>query len=255
MGQLLKILKPTIWLLLMGALAIPSASAQSGRYPPADDPWDGTSYRALVQRHETEGLPLPTLSDPATKPVFERMTNVDNIPLRVGLNQTLSATIRFQRLDGALHPIRTLVALYLNETQKGKPLRQELARMMIYESKVSAALLDVSDAYMATLQKDKRYQVHVDYLDQVKSGARQLYFSLVQGMTEQHLYSKSDSLDIIAVALVGLPSYQPILKEPDRQALLQTLTQQISTTTDQELKTALSRLRDGIAHRRPRTED
>src|SRR5262245_58440624 len=164
MGQLFRILKSSLWLLLWGGLAVQSASAQSGHYPPADDAWDGTSYRALVQRIETEGLPLPTLSNSATKPVFERMVNVDNIPLRMGLNRDLSITIRFQRLDSALQPIHKLVTLYLNETQKGRPYAQELARLMVYESKVAAALLDLSGPYLSTLAKDKRYQVHVDYL-------------------------------------------------------------------------------------------
>jgi hypothetical protein len=250
MGQLFRILKSSVWLLLWAGLAVQSANAQSAHYPPADDAWDGTSYRALVQRVKDKGLPLPTLSDAATKPVFERMVNVDNIPLRMGLNRDLSVTIRFQRLDSALDPIHKLVVLYLNETQKGKPYASELARLMVYESKVSAALLDLSEPYLATLTSDKRYQVHVAYLDQVRSGARQFYSGLVQGMTETRLYSKSDILRMIGGALAALPSYHPILNEQDRQDLTQKLTQQISITTDQQLKTALTELRDTIEHRR-----
>jgi hypothetical protein len=255
MGQLFKIFTSSVWLLLWGGLAVQSANAQNGRYPPADEAWDGTSYRALVQRVETEGLPLPTLSNSATKPVFERMINVDNIPLRMGLNQDLSTTIRFQRLNSALQPIHELVILYLNETRKGKPYAQELARLMVYESKVSAALLDLSEPYLSTLPKDARYHVHVAYLDQVKSGARQLYFGLLQGISETHLYSKSDILKMIRAALDGLASYQPIFTNQDRQNLVQRLTQQISVTTDRDLKTALTQLRDAIELRRIRTQD
>ena len=90
-------------------------------------------------------MALPTLADAATKPVFERMVNADNIPLRMGLNRDLSVTIRFQRLDSALPAIYKLVVLYSNETQKGKPYAPELARLMVYEFKVSAALLDLSE--------------------------------------------------------------------------------------------------------------
>src|SRR3990172_7156602 len=172
MGHLLKTLKPSVWLLLWGGLAVLSANAQSGRYPAADEAWDGTSYRAVVERVETEGLPLPTLSNSATRPVFERMVNADNIPLRMGLNRSLSVTIRFQRLDSALQPIHKLVVLYSNETKNGKPYATELARLMAYESKVSAVLLELGEPHLSTLAKDKRYQVHVAYLDQVKSGAR-----------------------------------------------------------------------------------
>lgn len=249
MGQLFKILTASAWLLLWG-LAVQSAHAQSAQYPPADEAWDGTSYRALVQRVEDNGLPLPTLTDAATKPVFERMVDVDNIPLRMGLNRDLSVTIRFQRLDSALPAIHKLVALYLNETKKGKPYSQELARLMIYECKVSAALLDLSEPYLATLARDKRYQVHVAYHDQVKSDARQLYSALVQGMTETGLYSKSDILRMIKGARDGLPSYHPIIADQDRLDHVQKLTQQIAITTDQQLKTALTELRDMLQHRR-----
>ena len=177
------------------------------------------------------------------------MVNVDNIPLRMGLNRDLSVTIRFQRLDSALPAIHKLVILYSNETQKGKPYTTELARLMVYESKISAALLDLSEPYLSTLPKDGRYQVHVDYHDQMKSGARHTYSGLVQGMAETGRYSKSDILRMIEVALGGLPSYQPILTSQDRLDLVQRLAQQIAITTDQELKAAFARLRDAIERR------
>jgi hypothetical protein len=254
MGQLRKIVRWSVCLLLWGALAVQSANAQIGAgYPPDDEPWDGTSYRAVVQRVEKGGLALPTLSDAATKLVFERMVNVDNIPLRMGLNRELSTTIRFQRLDSALQPIHKLVVLYLNETKKGKPYATELAKLMVYESKVSAALLELSDPYLATLEKDKRYQIHVDYLDQVKKGARQLYSDIVQSMSEAKRHSKSDMLEMIEGALEGLPAHQPILTKEDRQDLVRRLAQQISITTDQDVKKALTQLRDSIEHRQIRT--
>jgi hypothetical protein len=248
-----KIVTSLACLLVWGGLAVQSVIAQSASYPADDEAWDGTTYRALAERVETNGLPLPTLSNATTKLVFERMINTDNIPLRMGLNRDLSVTIRFQRLDSALQPIHKLVALYSNETQKGKPYATELARLRVYESKVSAALLDVSEPYLSTLRQDKRYQVHVDYLDQLKGGARQLYSDLVQGMTETRLHSKSDILEMIEGALDGLPSHQPLFTSQDRGGLVQKLTQQISITTDQELKKALTQLRDAIEHRQIRT--
>jgi hypothetical protein len=171
----------------------------------------------------------------------------------MGLNRELSNTIRFQRLDSALDPIHKLVILYLNETKKGKPYATELARLIVYETKVSAALLDLSEPYLSTLATDKRYQVHVAYHDQVRNAARQFYSDLVQGMTETSRYSKSDILRMIGGAHDGLPSFQPIFTDQDRQDHVQRLTQQISTTKDQELKKAFTELRDAIIHRRART--
>jgi hypothetical protein len=249
MGQLFRLLTSSAWLLLWVVLAVQPANAQK-RYPSVDDAWDGTDYRALIQRVENDGLALPTLSDAATKPVFDRMVDADNIPLRMGLNKELSVAIRFQKLDSALHPLHKLVILYSNETQKGKPYAAELARLRVYESKVSGAILDISDKFLSTLEKDKRYQARVAEFDQMKSDARQVYIGLVQSMTETRLYSKPDMLKLIGGALANLPSYNPIFTSQDRTDLLQRLTQQIAITTDPQLKTALTELRDAIEHRR-----
>jgi hypothetical protein len=196
---------------------------------------------------------LPTLSDSATKPVFERMTNVDNIPLRMGLNKELPVTIRFQKLDSALDPIHKLVVLYSNETQKGKPYAAELARLRVYESKVSAAMLSLSEPVLSKLQNDPRYQARVADHDKLKSDARQLFSGLVHGMTETQLYAKADILKMVGGAIAELPSYLPIFTNEDRSELTKKLTQQLSKTTDQELKTALTELRDAIEHGRLRT--
>lgn len=249
MRQLFKILRLSAWLFLLAVLAAQSAHAQK-RYPSADDAWDATDYRALVQRVETAGLELPTLSGSATKPVFERMVNVDNIPLRVGLNPELSITIRFQTLNPVLKPLHQLVTLYSDEAQKGKPYATELARLMVYETKAAAALLEIGNPYLATLTKDPRYQTHVALLDQMKSGARELYSELVKSMSKTSLYSKSNILEMVQGALHNLPSYHPVFTDKDRLDLTKMLAQQISTTTDHELKTALTELRDAIEHRR-----
>lgn len=254
MGHSFKLLKSSAWLLLWVVLAGQSAHAQK-HYPSIDDAWDGTDYRALIQRFEDNGLALPTMSDAATKPVFERMVNSDNIPLRAGLNKELSVTIRFQKLDSALDPVHKLVVIYAAEMQKGKPYAAELASLMVYEAKVSAAMLDLTEPLLLTLDKvkDKRYQSRVDEMERIKNNARQLYADLVQGMTTTDLYSKSDILKMVKGALDGLRSYQPILTDQDRRDLIQRLAQQIPATTDQELKSGLTELRDALEHRRVRT--
>jgi hypothetical protein len=249
MGQLLKLLTSSAWLLLCVVIASQSANAQK-RYPAIEDAWDGTDYRAVVQRVQKDGLALPTLSDAATKPVFDRMVSPNNIPLHMGLNKELSVGIRFQKLDSALDPIHKLVVLYSKEMQNGKPYATELARLMVYESKISGALVNLTEPLLSTLEKDARYQARVAEFDKMKSDARRLYSDLVQRMAETRLYSKPDILKMIGGAQDDLPAYLPIFTSQDRQDLTQKLTQQISATTYQELKTALTQLRDSIEHGR-----
>jgi hypothetical protein len=252
MGQLFKIFTSSAWLLLGVALTVQSANAQK-RYPAIEDKWDGTDYRAVVQRVENDGLELPTLANAATKPVFERMVSADNIPLHMGLNKELSVTIRFQRLDSALDPVHKLVVLYSNEAQKGKPYAKELASLMVYEAKISGAMLNLTEPLLSTIEKNARYQSRVDAMEKIKSDARLLYSGLVQRMAETSFYAKPDILKMVGVALDELRAYQPILTNEDRQGLTQKLAQQISAAKDQELKKALTELRDAIEHSRVRT--
>ncbi len=204
-----------------------------------------------MQRVEDNGLALPTLRTQRPSPVFDRMVDTDNIPLRMGLNRELSVTTRFQRLDSALDPIHKLTVLYSVETQKGKPYARELAvKLLVYEAKVSRRCWNWSEPYLATHANDKRYQVHVDYLEQVRTSARQFYANLVYGATDADRYSKSDSLTMIK-ELLAAPQHV-LRSDPHRSGqagLTQKLTQQISETTDQHLKKALTELRDTIQHR------
>ena len=245
----LKALMWSAWLIVIAMLVVLPAYAQK-RYPSIEEAWDGTDYRALIQRVETDGLSLPTLSDASTKPVFERMVHADNIPLRVGLNPKLSATIRFQKLNSALQPVHKLVALYSSEMQKGKPCAAELAGLMLYEAKIAGAVLDLSETYLSSLAGDKRYQRHVDDVDQIKRAALQLYVALVQRMAETSAHPKPELLSMIRGALEVLRSYDAIITDSHRQDLVQKLSRQISTTTDPELKAALGELRDAIKNRR-----
>jgi hypothetical protein len=252
MGPAFKALTLSAWLSLGLVMAVQPAAAQN-RYPSIEDKWDGTDYRAVIQRVKKDGLQLPTLADAATKPVFERMVAIDNIPLHMGLNKELSTTIRFQRLDSALDPVHKLVVLYADEAQKGKPYAKELAILRVYEAKISAAMLNLHEPLLATLERNPRYQARVAELEQMKTDARQLYSGLVEGMTDTRLYAKPDILKMAGGALDELAAYQPIFTNEDRQSHVQKLTQQISTTTDQDLKKALTELRDAIQHGRVRT--
>ncbi len=250
MKQLFKILTSSVWLLLCAPLAVQATDGPG--YPPADEDWNSTHYASLAQRVESEGLALPTLSGSA-KPIFERMVNFDNIPMRMGLNKELAVILRYQKLEPVLQPLHKLVALYSNETHKGKPYGAELARLMVYEFKAAGALLDISEPLLSSLPRDNSYRYQVANIDQIKNDARQIYSGLVHGMTETSLYTKSDMLKMVKGALDGLSSYLPILTDQDRQDLTKRLAQQISATSDPQLKTALTELRDAIEHRRVRT--
>ncbi len=120
---------------------------------------------------------------------------------------------------------------------------------MLYEAKIAGMLIELGEPYLSAATKDKWYQAQVDDLNRMKGAALQLYSDLVQRMTEANVYAKPDLLAMSRGALEVLRSYDPIITTEHRQELVQRLTQQITTTADQELKTALSALRDAIKNR------
>ena len=247
MRQGFNLFASAVGLLLCVLLAAQSANAQK-RYPSADDPWDATDYRALVQRIEDNGLALPTLS--GTKSVFERMVANDNIPFHMGRNPDLAITVRYQKLEPILRPLDKLVELYSNGAQKGKPYASELARLRVYRAKAAAALLEIGEPYLKTLRHDVRYKTHVALMNQIKNNAREFYSGLVASMGETSRYSKSDILYMSKGALNAISAYQPIFTNQDRAALTQTLAKQISAAGDQQVKSALTELHDAIKHGR-----
>ncbi|NJM35561.1 MAG: hypothetical protein HC850_13645 [Rhodomicrobium sp.] len=249
MGKPFRILTSIALLFLCAVLAAHPAGAQK-RYPPIEEAWDATDYRALVQRIENDGLDLPTLSSGSTKPVFERMVHSDNIPLRMGLNKDLAITIRYQRLEPLLQPLHKLIAIYAKEAEKGKPYATELARLKVYASKAGSALLEIIDPFLATLPKDRRYPAIAAEFDKTKNKVRDIYSELVESMAETKRYSKSDILAMAGGAINALPAYQTILADPDRQKLMKSLSQQIAAAGDPQVKTVLTELRDAIEHKR-----
>ena len=249
MRHMFRLVMSLAWLLLFAAAVVQPAGAQK-RYPSPDEAWDATDYRAMVERIEKDGLELPTLATEETKVVFERMVAGDNIPLRMGQNPELAITVRYQKLEPILQPLHELVVLYTNGAQEGKPYATELASLMVYETRAAGALLDIGEPYLASLKLDPRYKTHVALIDDMKNGARQLYSDLVTSMGQTKLYSKGDILKMSKGALNNIRSYDPIFTDKDRSSLSQNLAKQISATSDQELKTALTDLHDAIKHGR-----
>ncbi|MBX2805713.1 MAG: hypothetical protein KTR19_07065 [Hyphomicrobiales bacterium] len=232
------------------ALITQSANAQK-RYPNYEDPWDATDYRALVERVEGDGLELPTLA--GNQEVFLRLVASDNIPLHMGQNPDLAITVRYQKLQPILKPLHQLIDMYSNGAQEGKNYASELARLMVYESKAAGALLEIGDPFLETLKMDPRYQTHVALHKQSQDNARDVYSSLVEKMADTDRYSKADILFMADGAINALPSYHPIFTDADRKKLTEMLAKQISATSDQEVKTALTELQDSIKNGRIRT--
>lgn len=251
MGHPFKI-APLASLLLCFFAALTPASAEK-RYPAFEDPWDATDYRALVQRIENNGLELPTLSNGETKPVFERMVDPNNIPQRMGKNKNLDITIRFQRLDPLLKPLQQLIVFYSVEIEKGKPYAKELTKIKICTLNASAAWLDILDPFVESLPKNKSYNAVVEDLNKAKINARELYLDVLKSVAMTNIYSKAEALEMTKSALDALPPYLSILTDEDKVGFVRMLSQQISTTNDPHLKTALTELRDAIKHGRIKT--
>src|SRR5262245_49582687 len=62
-------------------LAVQPALAQKPVYPATDRAWSSADYRDLNELIKSGKAPLPALADPAGRPVFERMVNLQNLEI------------------------------------------------------------------------------------------------------------------------------------------------------------------------------
>lgn len=229
--------------------ALNAASAQDGGsadYPPADRAWSAADYKRLAVLVSSGQKPLPTLADPASKPVFERMVSVKNAALTDIRDKNKPVQQRLVALTQTGGEVRQLLTLYLKEAKKGKPHERELAKLLIYTMQVFGASIGVVDEFAGTIPKDDKYEVRMGGLRQMQGGLRQIYGGVIVSISETHLYSKASTLELIEAALDNLSTYEPILDYQDRQGALAILEGQLETVKDQDTRLALVQLRDSI---------
>ena len=96
------------------------AQAQSA-YPPTNRPWNPGDYRALQASIKSGKAKLPSLSDPATKAVFERMIAKDNTPLHViSIKGVPMAGAQILEISGVSDTLKSLIEVYAQQAPQSE---------------------------------------------------------------------------------------------------------------------------------------
>jgi hypothetical protein len=231
--------------ILPAFVAVPAAFAQTPAVPALDRAWGAAEYRDLNELIKSGKAPLPTLTDPATRPVFERVVNLRN--LDVAANKSLPVGARLQEMLGVLDGTRTLLVAYVTQAQAGKPHERELAKMQVFMLAVATASLNVANEFLPTIPKDDRYQTRMAGFEQMRQGFRTMVGGVVQSVAETTFYSKESTIELVQGIIAYLPSMQQVLSDQDRQDYAKRIGDQLAATTDPDLKAALGRLQAALA--------
>lgn len=234
---------------LLASLAVQPAGAENRAtpaYPPADRPWNSVDYRGLIEIVKSGQAPLPTLADPASKAVFERMVDLDNTALWLARKKEMAMGARMPEMLATGESVSALLLNYWNEALKGKPYERELAKLLVYLLTLTSATIGLTDEFMPTIPKDDKYEIRMVGLRQMRVGSRTMLAGVVQSIAETKFYSKGSTLEMARGFVTHLPAFQPILTDPDRQDHLRRIGKQLDITTDHDVRAALMSMRDAI---------
>jgi hypothetical protein len=231
-------------LILPAFLAAHAASAQAPGYPAVDRVWGAADYRDLNELIKSGKSPLPTLQDPSTRPVFERIVNLKNLDLAA--DKSLPVGSRLQDVLGVLDGARVLLVAYITGAQAGKPYERELAKMQVYMLAVATTSLGVANEFLPTIPQDDKYQTRMAGFEQMKQGFRTMVGGVVQSVGETTFYSKESTIELAQGIITYLPSMQQVLTDQDRQDYARRIGGQLASTTDPDLKAALGRLQAAL---------
>jgi hypothetical protein len=235
--------------LLLAALAAQPAAAQKldgAPWPPVDRAWGSSEYRQFVESVKSGRLPLPLLTNPTSKPVFERIVSDENIAHVLPWNKHIPATVRLQEVMGTLGATEMLLALYLDETRKGQPHERELAKLMVQMISLAGNAIVLADEGMTTTPGDSSFSTREYGLQVMRQSVRTIFAGVIQSISETHFFSKASTLEMARGVVTYLPSFQSTLTDADRQDHQRRIGQQIDATKDAEIKTALSQMRTAI---------
>ena len=226
--------------LVVAAIAIAiagTAFAQASKYPASDRVRMAADYKDL-DAVIAAGAPLPTLADTATRPVFERMTNVAN--LEMVRNKSLPVAIRLQEGVAQGGYVQKLLLAYLGEAQKGKPYATELAKLQVYLLAYGAALIGVANEFVPTIPHDDKYETRMAGFAQMKQGMRAIMTGIVESVGETQFYSSASTIEMAKALADYTPAFGNVLSDQDRQDYVRRISRDLDTAADPNVKAALT---------------
>jgi hypothetical protein len=229
------------------ALSAAPALSQTSPYPPTDRPWAAADYAALAEAVSSGKAPLPTLADPATRPVFERLVSEHDVGMDMEARHQGTAEARLQEIVQTMAAFQPLLTAYLTAAQNGKPVERELAKLISTAVFHAASADQVADEILPTLPHDAAYQARMNGLEQMRNGTRTILLGVAGALGEPGSFSKASQLEMIAAVKSRLPAFQSAITDAFRTELAAKLGESAGKNTDPEVKAALLDLQKAVA--------
>ena len=230
-------------------LAVSPGAAQQqtpSLYPPTDRPWSSADYISAVGSIKSGQVPLPELSDPSGKRLFERIISMENIALAGAGKTDLAMEIRMPEAINTFDAGKALLMLYVNEAAKSPRYERETAKLLVYVMTLAKAMIGLSNEFITTIRKDDKYETRMAGVKMMHQGLRGMFAGLVQSIADTRFYSKASTLELIRGAVTCLPAFQPVLTSADRQDFQRLIQEQLKVTRDADIKKALGQMGDAI---------
>lgn len=225
------------------------AQAQSA-YPPTNRPWNPGDYRALQASIKSGKAKLPSLSDPATKAVFERMIAKDNTPLHViSIKGVPMAGAQILEISGVSDTLKSLIEVYAQQAPQSESVATDVAKLQLYMFKLMDAAAARSDAIKRGLPRDGNYEQQLTRLQQAwrTFGQEILNRNIYALFAGTKVYSKKAAIEMVQALMKRSATILKVLNDQDRAGLAETVRVQSKVIKDDDVKAAFARLQTAFA--------
>jgi len=220
--------------------------------PSVDRPWSAKDYSdATGALRSLKPEALPKLGDPKSGPVFARFVSEEN--LKFIHDESIPLDSRFPEAIELVGEGRKLLRLYLDGELHNTHLEPDLLALTAMTITETAAMLDLSDAYIKKLNpKDPKFGVRMEGAARMMTGLAEIARGCLVTFTEKFTYSTAD-LRTFAEALRGpFPKVVAGLAAADREEISAKLTEVVADEKDPTLKDSLVALQTAVNAEPPR---
>lgn len=194
-------------------------------FPSHDQTWNGADYATAFKMIKSGEVPLPRLDEMSGERVLERMTNVGNLISIKNPDHTFDE--RMMSLLQFRLTTNLILTMYAAEAKQGSDVASEIAMLIAFSLRVSAASSDFLEEQIRLAPQNKTREIRGNAARLTNS-----YFTTFSGVVaslgETDFYSESDLTVLLTAAEETLPALSIWFEEEQKKILLSKLADQRS---------------------------
>jgi hypothetical protein len=198
------ILHSLVLLFLLAPTAFCANRYIEAGYPAGEVRWTGKDYeKAAGVMLNNKELPLPTLADPDSTTIFQRMTDPAN--LAVLENKKTMVTARFMFLMSIDKQVSPIWNTYVAQLDQGKKVNDEVVRLFAFILHLGKHAVLLAEEFVPQMPKDNLYESRRAALKKFQKGIAEIFLRGEDSLKETGNFSKENRTIILTTMREVMP--------------------------------------------------